>query len=97
MEKTIGFYEFVEGFKVFQLEDYFSRKGLVALFEFFEKLEAKTGDEFDYSPVDICCDYAEYANIEDAANDYGISAEELRGKTEVIEFEGGVIILAFLR
>jgi hypothetical protein len=97
MRKTIGLNEFAEGFKVFGLGNYFSNNGLVALFEYLKKLEDETGEEFEYSPVDLCCDYAEYSSLTQAADEYGISTEALRDKTNVIEFEGGVIILAFLR
>lgn len=97
MKKTIGLDEFTEGFKVFGLGNYFSRNGLVALFEYLKKLEDEIGEESEYSPVDICCDYEEYASLTEAANEYGIGAEALREKTDVVEFEGGCIILAFLR
>ena len=100
MKIKVDFNMFAECFKVRGLGN-FSYNGLKALFEYFEKLEAETGEEIELYPIGFCCDWTEYANITEAASEYGIRgarglvAGVLRNKTEVIEFDGGVIVKNF--
>jgi hypothetical protein len=84
-----------------------SRAGARALVEHLEQLEQDCGTEIEFDVVAIRCDYSEYDSALQAANDNGFepsafqaeddaaSLEWLRDRTEVIEFEGGVIIRSF--
>tara|TARA_R110000868_G_scaffold61150_3_gene185960 strand:+ start:194 stop:496 length:303 start_codon:yes stop_codon:yes gene_type:complete len=81
----------------------FSYDGACALFEFFEDLESDIGDDIIFDPIDIRCNFSEYASILDAVNEYVPSdgfteiraAEWLQDRTIVIPFHGGVIIQNF--
>lgn len=87
-----------------------SRSGAYALVEHLEQLEEDCGTEIEFCPVAIRCDYSEYSSALEAAQDYGFVTEEnntdeealesealewLIDRTQVIQFQGGVIIASF--
>lgn len=75
----------------------FTYEGLHALFDFFEELENGTGEQIEFDPIAICCEYTEYENILEACVEYGITdTEELFDSTSVIDVPfGGIIIQDF--
>ncbi len=95
MKTTITESDFLEAFKRCGRGENFSHSGLVALFGYLTDLEADMGEELELDPIAICCDFAEYPTIAEAAADYGMTPKELAENTEVIEFTGGVIIRQF--
>lgn len=86
-----------------------SHSGARALVEHLEQLEEDCGTEIEFCVVAIRCDYSEHDTALEAAKEQGFEPEEdtdediledaalewLRDQTEVIEFEGGVIIRSF--
>lgn len=42
----------------------FSRAALESLFNWYEQLEEDTGEEIEFDPIAICCDWAEYTEEE---------------------------------
>ena len=86
-----------------------SRSGARALVKHLEQLEEDCGTEIEFDAVAIRCDFSEYDNAIEAAKEYGFEPEEdageeereqaaiewLQDQTQVIEFEGGVIIASF--
>ena len=48
----------------------FSRLGAFALVEYLEELEDSTGEEMEFDPVAIRCDFAEYDSLTEWAEDY---------------------------
>ena len=48
----------------------FSFEGQFALYDYFEELELGTGEQLQYDPIAICCDYTEYENIEEYNENY---------------------------
>lgn len=48
----------------------FSYEGLNALFEYMEEYEYSTGEKIEFDVVALCCEYAEYENIEEFWKDY---------------------------
>ena len=82
--------------------------GAYALIEHLEEYEAGCGVELDFDEVAIRCDWHEYASIFEAAEDYGwewegaedadedekeVSALDwLMERTQVVKFDGGVIV-----
>lgn len=40
--------------------DNFSYDGLVALFDYLEEIEDSCGEEMEFDPIAICCDFTEY-------------------------------------
>lgn len=94
MKTTVDFGMFADSFaRVNRMN--FSHNGLMALYIYLAELELDTGDEIELDPDCFCCKYTEYAGIDDAADDYGITPEELFETTLVITSNGGVIVENF--
>ena len=70
MKTTLNKYDFVDKFMPIR-PDNFSRKGLEALFDYYEGLEADTGTETEFDPIGICCEWSEYDSaLECVEQDY---------------------------
>ncbi len=77
-----------------------SRAGAYALIEHLEQLEEDCGMDIEFDRVALRCDWHEYGSAIEAADDiyseeFGEESEALewlRERTQVIEFEGGVIV-----
>ena len=105
MKTTVSEFQFVESFRAAGRESQFSRAALFALFEYLEDYEDSCGVEFELDPIGICCEWAEYPSALKAAHDYGSSGKEndteeaalewLENRTQVVEFDGGVVIQLF--
>jgi len=69
----------------------FSYGGLTALYDYFEELEAGTGQTIEFDLVGIACEYSELT-IDELRDNYSISKnidviEYLQERTQVIEIE----------
>ena len=108
MKITVTSHQFVEAFRACGRETQFSRAALFALFEYLEDYEDFCGVELELDPIGICCEWAEYSSAREAAADYGFkptdddddareksALEWLQNQTQVIEFEGGIVIQQF--
>lgn len=105
MKQTVTEYMFVDSFRHAGRESQFSVPARRALFEYLEEFENSTGTEFELDPVGICCEWCEYASALDAAKDYGYQEEIdsqdetplewIQNRTQVVEFEGGIVIQQF--
>jgi hypothetical protein len=105
MKTTVSEFQFVDSFRAAGRESQFSRAALFALFEYLEDYEDSCGVEFELDPIGICCEWAEYPSALKAAHDYGSSGKEndteeaalewLENRTQVVEFDGGVVIQLF--
>ena len=83
----------------------FSRRGAIALFEYFTSLESYGYDttfqkelvDGEFDPVAFRGAWTEYENLEEILADYDSiqTMDELKNKTQVIEFDDGIIIQAF--
>lgn len=81
-----------------------SYNGALALVRHLEQLEWEQGEDMEFDVDAICCDYREYKNLVKAAKALGWKPEEndehsegkalefLKDHTDVIEFDGGVVI-----
>jgi len=118
MKKTLDEYSFVNEFQEFQnrrASQNFSREGLFHLYDAITEYEEVTGEEQDFDPVAISCEYSEYPTAWDAMLEYrpndmptidaeGLDLVEtqeaqekealelLEERTQVIVFDGGIII-----
>jgi len=65
----------------------FSFFAQASLYDYFEELEEDTGEKIEFDPIDICCNYTEYENIEEYNQDYEPveSIDKIRELTTVIE------------
>jgi len=108
MKTTVSEFQFVESFRLCGRETQFTVPALRALFAHLESFEEDTGTEITLDPIGICCEFAEYPSALKAANDFGFkevcgndtdcepeALEWLRFHTQVIEFEGGIVIQLF--
>ena len=90
------------------LKDNFSYEARVSLFDYFEYLEAETGETIEFDPIAIRCDFSEYSSINEAFDAYCLDSpnddlgfadmidyklSKLRDMTQVIELDNGGIIL----
>jgi hypothetical protein len=57
------------------------------LFEYFEQYEQDTGEQMEFDPVAIRCDFDEYESLEDVKQNYQDieTLEDLQNHTTVIE------------
>lgn len=106
MIQTINFSQFCDSFSD-TYKNNFSYEGKRALFDYLEQLEEDTGGVIELDPIALCCEYSEHENAVDCAsnyNDFTASDEDnaeaealqfLQDRTQVIEFEGGIIIQDF--
>jgi hypothetical protein len=105
MKQTITEYQFVEAFRHAGRESQFSVAARRALFAHLEDYEKSTCFELELDPIGICCEFAEYPTALEAAKVYGLelrgddeesrALDWLREKTQVVEFEGGIVIQNF--
>ena len=97
MKDTVTEYQFID--TMAQKQHGFSYEGAKALFEYFENLEQDTGEELEFDPVAIRCDFDEYESLEDVKENYQDieTLEDLRDRTIVIEIPNSdrLIIQAF--
>ncbi len=71
MKQNVTESDFVDGFDRVGRSENFSRQGRRALYEYLTELEESCGEELEYDPVAVCCDYSEYAGAVEAAEDFG--------------------------
>lgn len=63
----------------------FSRLGAYALVDYLEELEDSTGEEIEFDPVAIRCDFAEYDSLQEWAHNHFSNALEELGFDETEE------------
>lgn len=59
MKKTVYKNEFIDTMIDIR-QDNFSYDGLVALFDYLEEIEDNCGEEMEFDPIALCCDFTEY-------------------------------------
>ena len=103
MIKTITEWDFVNSFDDVNRSTNFTVAGRKALFEMLEELSP----DMELDPIAICCEFTEYASLEEWKQDYEYVAEDedeeddyaldyLRDQTLVLELgNGGIIIQAY--
>ena len=79
-----------------------SYDGAKALADYLQEYEESTGEELEFDPVAIRCEFTEYESAIDAAAQYtseftteAAALEYLEDHTSVITYDGGVIIQDF--
>ena len=77
MIDTVTQTEFVDTFVKIGREDNFSYWGRIALFEYFEQLEEDLGEQIEFDPIGICCEYTEYESLDKLNEVYGKEFEDL--------------------
>ncbi len=102
MKKTINRYEFASWFAEHRPNN-FSPIGRMELYDMLTEFEDATGEEIEFDPIALCCEYSEYANLEEIQEAYPShefkSWDDVEHETTVIRVEweddGRAIILDF--
>ena len=76
MKETVNESRFIQAFLATRPEQ-FSRKALVALFDYLDQLEQDLGEETEFDPIGLCCEWTEYRDAIEAAEAYGWEAPEV--------------------
>ena len=92
MKQSITRFDFVDWFRGSDnYKNHFSYDGLNSLFDYFEELEEDMGQEIDFDPIAICCEYSEYENFNEIKENYSSveinNIDDLRYHTNVIEID----------
>lgn len=78
MKQTIGFCQFCDAFREMDRKENFSYDGLRVLFDYFEEIEADTGEEMELDVISICCEYNELSTS-DIIREYSIDITDSEG------------------
>lgn len=76
MKETVTQYRFLDVFRQVR-PNQFSRPALVALFDYLDQLEQDLGEETEFDPIGLCCEWTEYKDAFEAAEAYGWEAPEI--------------------
>ena len=90
MISTVSKYEFVDWFRSSDTyANNFTYEGLSALFDYLEELEDGIGEQIKFDPIAICCDFSEYADLQEIKESYSCinDMEDLYMHTSVIKIE----------
>ena len=91
MFSTITQSQFIDEFRAHGRQDQFSYNALVALFAHMQDMEEQTGEELQLDVIALCCEYAEYEDIEEYNADYtkAETMEDIEDRTAVIYIRRG--------
>jgi len=94
--QQINFSQFCDSFSD-SYKNNFTYKGKRALFDYLENLSEELGGIIELDTVALCCEYSEYADLAEIQTQYNNieTLEDLKDKTQVVEFDGGIIIQDF--
>jgi len=105
MKTIVSEFQFVDSFRACGRETQFTVPARRALFDHFEQVEEDSDTELTLDPIGICCEWAEYPSALVAAQAYGYedeidggdesAIEYMRNRTQVVEFDGGLVIQQF--
>ena len=88
MKNTVTQSDFHDAFHETGRGSQFTHDGREALFNYLEAYEDDTGEEIELDVIALCCDYAEYANLEEFQQDYDAedykTIEDIGNSTTVI-------------
>lgn len=74
--------------------DNFSSRGLSLLFEYYESYSYDTGENVEFDPIAICCDWSEYNNIEEIREEYDLTEEDYPEFSDMLDYlEGETTVL----
>ena len=83
MKDTISIYTFRRWFEEHRSNN-FSYTGLTSLFEYLEEYEESTGEQIEFDPIALCCEYTEYDNLGEFHQNYDI--EQYPDKDSIMDY-----------
>lgn len=107
MKMTLNFSQFYDNWPDSRKEQ-FSYEALKAIFDYYEEYTDDTGEEIEFDPIAICCEWSEYPTALECATSYGFTSREetpeeaedrarewLEDRTTVLVLEKGIVIIQF--
>jgi len=76
MKTTVTKSAFIDAFRTMGRFDQFGYEALELLFDYFEELEADTGEEMELDVIAICCDYS-VDTVADIASNYDVEPDDV--------------------
>lgn len=111
MKTAVSKSDFIDAFRAYGRENQFSYNGFCALFDWYEELEAGTGEDIELDVIAICCDWSEAGSAVEWCEDSGyspdysgcdgddekedVAREFLYDNTQAILFDGGFLAISF--
>ena len=97
MKTNVYFSDFAQAWIDHGRDNSFTYEGKRALFEWLEELEQDTGEEMELDIVGLDCEFSEYKDLAEIQENYNDieTLTDLYESTQVIEFDGGIIISEF--
>ena len=109
MKRDVTQYDFEQAFRDYGRNDQFTYEALRALYDYLIELEESCDTEIELDVIALCCEYSEHNTALEAAREYGFKPDNdetfadheesavnwLNERTQVIVFNGGVIIQGF--
>jgi len=83
MKKTVDREEFCDWFQEHRPNN-FSRVGQVALFDYLEEYEESIGEQIEFDPIALCCEYTEYDDLSEFHQNYDV--EEYPDKDSIMDY-----------
>lgn len=93
---NVSFCQFTDLFYNHDREDQFSYYGKKALFNWYEELSEDQGEDLEVDIIAICCEWAEYDDLEDYNDQHGSeyeSVEELSDDYFTLVSDNGSLIV----
>jgi len=101
MKQNVTEQMFINGFPECH-KDNFSYAGKKALYDYLTDFEECDGEELEFDPIALCCEYSEYTTAREAYDDYCSSTghkdlsedkalEWLYDNTDVIQFDDNTV------
>tara|TARA_A100001201_G_scaffold48561_1_gene48440 strand:+ start:1006 stop:1305 length:300 start_codon:yes stop_codon:yes gene_type:complete len=91
---TLNEHSFINRFLEIR-KDSFSVKALRVLYHYYDDMSEGIGDNIEFDPIAICCEWAEYDTEQECLDDYGHyeDIEEIRANTVVLPVYGDSILV----
>ena len=83
MIDTISIYTFRRWFEDHRPNN-FSYTGLTSLFEHLEQYEESTGEQIEFDPIALCCEYTEYDDLGEFHQNY--DSETYPDKDSIMDY-----------
>ena len=78
-----------------QIRDNFSVKALRVLYHYYDDMSEGIGEDIEFDPISICCEWTEYETEQECLDDYSHceGMEEIRTSTVVLPVYGDSILV----
>lgn len=76
IKETVSESSFIDGFSGSYATN-FSYEARKVLYDYLWDLSEDMGEDIEYDPVALCCEYTEYTSLEEFNNDYGEDCESI--------------------